>query len=111
MLQDLNQCPNEESRQFFIESRKQIMARLKNPASSTGNPINPLAVSQSQDQGSPSLVNNSSCFLPTSEANTSRPGTSEAVDEHSSSSEDEEDDGQNFPSDFDESQSVDPTLL
>jgi hypothetical protein len=45
MLQDLNQCPNEESQQFSIESQKQIMARLKNPASLTGNPINQLAAS------------------------------------------------------------------
>jgi hypothetical protein len=36
---------------------------------------------------------------------------SKPVDKDSSSVEDEEEDGQNFPSDFDESQSVDPTLL
>jgi hypothetical protein len=87
------------------------MACLKNPESSTGNPINQFAASQSQDQGPPSLDNNSSCFLPTSKASSSRTGTSEGVNEGSSSSSEEEEESHNFPSDFDESQSVDPTLL
>jgi hypothetical protein len=100
MLQDLDQCPDEESQQFFIESQKQIMARIKNPESSTVNPINRLAASQSQDQGSPSLANDSSRFLPTSKAKSSRPGTSEGVNE-GSSSEEEEEESHNFPFDFD----------
>jgi hypothetical protein len=109
MLQDLSKCPDEESREFFIESRKQIMARLKNPASSTSNRPNQSVASQSQsqDRGPSTSEDGSSRYLPTSEANSTQPGTSEGVDADSSS--EEEEDGRHL-SDLDNSQYVDPTL-